>query len=337
MRLKVNIKMLSEMSGFSPATVSNALNGKKGVNHETAQKILALAKEYGYIPENHIESIRVVTYRDSGEVLSDAPFFNELLESVTNVSRELQLETKLVNLYRQSDSYDAEVAAILADTDSAILLVGTELSEEDAKPFLHAKVPLILLDASFDRMQFDSVLMDNRNSMQDAVDYLVAKGHKIIGYLGSEVETPNFQSRHRGYQQAMKRHELAIEKKFLFKVPVSIVGAYRRFGEILEGGAEMPTAFVADNDMIALGCMQALQKHDYRIPEDISVIGFDDINFSSVFAPGLTTMRIHTKELGEIAVRKLLDRVQHPDRIHTKTKMYTELIERGSVAAPRES
>ena len=157
--MKINIKKLSELSGFSAATVSNALNGKRGVNHETAQQILALAREYGYVPASRIQSIRLVTYRDSGEVFSDAPFFSDLIESIENESRRNGYETKLVNLYRREADYEQQVEDLLGDTSSAILLVGTELSEEDAKVFLNAQVPLVLLDCAFENLPFQLSLI----------------------------------------------------------------------------------------------------------------------------------------------------------------------------------
>ena len=181
--MKIKIKKLSELSGFSAATVSNALNGKRGVNHETAQQILALAREYGYVPASRIQSIRLVTYRDSGEVFSDAPFFADLIESIENESRRNGYETKLVNLYRREADYEQQVEDLLGDTSSAILLVGTELSEEDAKVFLTAQVPLVLLDCAFENLPFQCVLMENENAVAEAVRYLIAQGHTKIGYL----------------------------------------------------------------------------------------------------------------------------------------------------------
>lgn len=331
--MKVNIKKISELSGFSPATVSNALNNKKGVNHDTAMQIIAIAKECGYITPNKIESIKLVSYHDSGKIVSDVPFFNDLLECASNASREKGMDIKLVNLYRRDADYEQQAELLLQDTSSAILLIGAELSEEDAKAFAQTKIPLVLLDCSFDDLPFHSVLMDNENSMRHAVDYLIGLGHKKIGYLKSEVTSHNFQERYIGYERSMRAHGLPAEKKYCCEVPVSITGAYEKFCSLLEKGQEMPTAFVADNDMIALGVMQAMQKHQIRIPEDVSVIGFDDIEFSRVFAPGLTTIKVQTKELGELAVNKLLELVKKPERVHTKTQMYTELIVRGSTAA----
>lgn len=330
--MKANIKKISELSGFSPATVSNALNNKKGVNHDTAMQIIAIAKECGYISQNKIESIKLVSYHDSGKIMSDAPFFNDLLESASSASREEGMEVKVVNLYRQDADYEQQVELLLQDTSAAILLIGTELSLEDAKAFSGTKIPLVLLDCCFDDLLFHSVLMDNENSMRHAVDYLIELGHKKIGYLKSEETSHNFQERYSGYEKSMRSHGLPIEKKYCCEVPVSITGAYEQFCRLLEKDQDMPTAFVADNDMIALGVMQAMQKYQIRIPEEVSVVGFDDIEFSRVFAPGLTTVRVQTKALGELAVNKLLELVKKPEQVHTKTQMYTELIVRGSTS-----
>lgn len=334
--MKINLKKISEMTGFSPATVSNALNNKKGVNKDTAKQIIDIARQYGYITEDKIKSIQLVIYHDSGKVVSDVPFFNSLLESLSNASRKRGYETKLVNLYRHEEDYEKRLHDILQDVTSAVLLVGTELDENSARAFLKAEMPLVLLDCSFGLLKFHSVLMDNENAMLQAVNYLAGLGHTNIGYLHSEVATQIFEYRRLGYVNAMQRCGLAINKDFCFGLPVSITEAYEKFNEILAQKPNLPTAFLAANDMVALGAMQALQKNGIRIPEDISIIGFDDIDISRVIAPGLTTLRVDTKELGQLAVHKLLDFIQQPQQMHTQTQLYTELMVRGSTAKPRE-
>ena len=335
--MKVNIKKISELSGFSPATVSNALNNKRGVNHETAEQVIKIARKYGYITEDKIKRIKLVTYRDSGEVFSDSPFFSVLMESVENESRKSGYETTIFNLYRRKPDYEERVNELLSDTSSAILLVGTELSEQDALPFQKAGVPLVLLDCWFDNLSFNAVLMNNEDSVCQAVNYLISRGHRKIGYLRGDVRIRNFECRSRGYHRAMATSGLQVDEKYIFNVPPSIAGAYDAFNKILSKDTEMPTAFFADNDMIALGAMQALQKNNYCIPDDISIIGFDDITFCEVFAPGLTTMKVYKKELGQIAVRKLIELIKSPSQVKVRTQLCNKLILRGSVAAPKEN
>ena len=334
--MKMNIKKISEISGYSLATVSNALNKKRGVNAETAKKILRIAEEQGYVPEHKIENICLVAYRDSGKVLSNSPFFATLMESVENESRRRGFATKLVNLYRQSDTYEQDLAQLLADTSSATLLVATELSCEDAVAFEQAAAPLLLLDCSFDQPLLNSVLMNNEGSVYQSASYLIALGHEQIGYLRGAVQTQNFRERFRGYARAMSEHGLLIDESLLFDMPVSINEAYESFRQVLRAGKPMPTAFLADNDMIALGAMQALQEDGWNVPVDISLIGFDDIAFSEVITPGLTTVRVLKKELGQTAVRRLIDLIDEPSQACSCIQVYNELIKRGSVAGPRK-
>jgi len=333
--VKMNLKKISELTGFSLATVSNALNNKKGVNRETAEQILKVAQEYGYVAENKIRRIKLVTYRDSGEVFSDSPFFAVLMESVENESRKSGYETTIFNLYRRRADYEDRVQELLSDTTAAILLVGTELGEADAAVFQKAAVPIVLLDCWFEKLSFNAVLMNNQDSVCQAVDYLVGLGHRKIGYFKGSVRIKNFEYREQGYRKALQNNHIALEEKYIFEVPPALDATFEAFDRILQNNHDMPTAFFADNDMIALGAMKALQKNGYRIPEDISIIGFDDINFCSVFTPALTTVRVFKKELGQLAVRRLLRLIKTDSKIRTKTEICNELIERGSTAAAK--
>lgn len=334
--MKVNIKKLSELSGYSPATISNALHNRRGVSKKTAAKVWKLAQEAGYKLKTNVSSIKLVTYSDSGEVFSDSPFFTVLMEGIENEARRSGYDTTIFNLYRRQPDYEQKLQQLLADTSSAILLMGTELNEQDAACFLKAQAPLVLLDCSFDTLNFDAVLMDNENSVAQAVDYLISQGHTEIGYLRGSVRIRNFIKRGRGYRRAMETHGLPINEAYVLDLRPSISGAYQAMDKILKEGRAIPTAFIADNDMIALGAMQALQRNGYRIPEDVSVIGFDDISFCEVFLPHLTTVRVYKKELGQVAVQELIALMQNPDRIKTKTTTMNELVIRNSVAAPRK-
>ena len=217
-----------------------------------------------------------------------------------------------------------------------MLLIGTELTDETARPFHEAVLPLVLLDAWMPHLAFNAVLMDNEGGAMAAVEHLIEHGHKRIGYLSGGLRIQNFQARERGFRLAMEAHGLAVDERFLFEVPPSIQGSHERMLQILAERCEMPTAFFADNDMIALGAMQAFQTHGWRLPEDVSIVGFDDISFGEVFSPGLTTVRVHKKELGRLAVRRLIELIKKPRAVKTRIEIVNDLVVRGSVAAPRE-
>ncbi len=329
--MKVNIKKISELSGFSVATVSNALSNKRGVNKDTAERIIKIARECGYIKEEKIKRIKLVTYRDSGAVFTESPFFSRLLDSIEAESRRLGYDVSIVNLYRRHTDYEESVRELLNDTMSAFLLVGTEMNEEDAKVFADGSMPLVMVDNYFEDLCFDTVLMDNEDSVVKAVNFLIENGHRDIGYLQGDTRIRNFVSRGRGYRRALLDNGITPDDDWVFSVNPSVMGAFDGINRYIEAGRKMPTAFFADNDMIALGAMQALQKNGFSIPEDISIIGFDDITLGEAFSPGLTTVSVDIPAMGRLAVRRLVEQIQNRDDAHSCTRLYNNLVVRGSV------
>ena len=330
--LKPSIRQISEMTGFSPATVSNALNNKKGVNRETAEKILEAARQCGYLSEGaNIHSIRFVIYKDSGQVVSDTPFFSALIEGVELESRIGEFETVICNLNRSAPDYEERLQQILTDPTSGILLLATELSESEAARFKEALAPVVVLDNWLEQTQFNSVLISNTDSTCSATEYLIQHGHREIGYLKSEITIKNFFYRQEGYQRALKTHGLEIPENGIISLPPTMDGARTAMNRMLEDGLKLPTALVADNDIIALGAMKAMQDHGLKVPEDVTLIGVDDLPFCSITTPGLTTIRVFKQEMGRTAVRRLIELIRHGDQFVTKSQICTEFIERDSV------
>ncbi|WP_069999821.1 LacI family DNA-binding transcriptional regulator [Cellulosilyticum sp. I15G10I2] len=329
--MKTSIRQISKITGFSPATVSNALSGKRGVNKETAEKILEVAKERGYINETKITNIKFVIYKKSGEIISDTPFFSSLIEGVEMESRASGYKTIICNLDKGSEEFEHLLEQILNDSTSGILLLATELNEEDVKVFEKAVSPVVVVDSWYGKLNFDSVLINNTDSVHNAVDYLISKGHHEIGYLKSEFRIRNFTYRAQGYRRALIQKRIPINEEYQVILRPTMDGAYRDMDKYLNTNPKLPSAFVADNDIIALAAIKALKQHGYKIPRDISVIGFDDLPFCNISSPSLTTIRVFKQDMGRMAVKRLIDKMQHGSSIHTKTEICTEFIERDSV------
>lgn len=329
--MKTSIREISKITGFSPATVSNALSGKRGVNKDTAEKILATAKERGYINETKITSIKFVIYKKTGEIISDTPFFSSLIEGVEMESRASGYKTVICNLDKSSDEFNQLLEQILNDPTSGILLLATELSEEDVKVFEKAVSPVIVVDSWYGKLKFDSVLINSTDSVHNAVEYLISKGHRDIGYLRSEFRIKNFSYRSQGYKRALIQKRIPINEYYQVTLRPTMDGAYRDMDKYLSSKPKLPTAFVADNDIIALAAIKALKQYGYRIPKDISVIGFDDLPFCGISSPSLTTIRVFKQEMGRMAVKQLINKIQNGSSIHTKIEICTAFIERDSV------
>lgn len=330
--MKVSIKQISEMTGFSPATISNALNYKKGVNAETSAKIWKAARDLGYCDENKIRKIRFVTFKRDGSIIDDTPFFPMLILGAEEECRTCGIEMLMYNLNKQNHNYHEQMKMIQNDKESAVILLGTELLDEDFDVIHGMNTIFLVIDYWKKDAVFDAMLINNVDSVRIAVDYLISKGHTEIGYLKGNLRIKPFRSREKGYLFSMQRAGLSVRPEYTVTLSTAMDGAYNDMKKYLAGKPKLPTAFFADNDMIALGAMRAIQEFGIRIPEDVSIIGFDDLPYSSISTPPLTTMRVPKQEMGRAAVRRIRDMMQSGDNIHLKMQACTQFVERASVA-----
>lgn len=329
--MKPSIRKISDITGFSPATVSNALNQKKGVNKETSKAIFQVANELGYVNELKISRIMLVIYKRNGSIVDTSPFFTNLLEGVETECRESGYEMTICNLDRRSDSYETRLSEILNDRSTAIIMLGTEAQDEDFERFKDAKCPIVILDSWSTSMEFNGILINNADSARNAVEYLIEKGHTKIGYLRGGFRIKAFSARANGYSRALHKEGIGIKEEYIVTLNTTMDGAYKDMLTFLKKNPSLPTAFFADNDMIALGAMKALIEKGYRVPDDVSLIGFDDLSSSEISTPRLTTIRVFKQEMGQMAVRRLLDVIRNGTSIKSKTQVCTEFIERDSV------
>lgn len=346
--MKVNIKQISDVTGFSAATISNALNGKRGVNKDTAERIFAVARRLGYVAEKKINKIKLVVCKKTGEVVADTPFFSELIVGMERTGREFGYDTVVTNLFLDDTE---QIEQINRDSMTGIVLLATELTAEDMCVFDSCEAPLVVIDSWYDNMKYDSVLISNTDSVCQAVEYLIDKGHKEIGYLKSKERITNFYYRQLGYERAHQKRNCQIKEWYDVSVTPSMDGAYRDMKAFLEerlreNGASadsdrsvraevlrkvLPTAYFADNDNIALGVIKALKEQGLKIPMDVSIIGFDDMPFCEVSFPPLTTIRVFKQEMGTVAVKRLLEHLAEDKVINTKIQVCTQFVERDSV------
>lgn len=330
--MKVSIRQISQVTGFSPATVSNALNRKKGVNRVTSETIIRTAEKMGYQQGKEITKIKFVTYRKNGKIIDNSQIFPAMIEGVERQAKALGYETTYSHLNYEDAFFELRLKEVLADTSCVLILLGTEMMEEDYEPFRSYKGHMIILDGWCEDMSFDGILINNTDAACNAVEYLIKKGHRRIGYLRGDYRINAFCYREYGYHRALGRHGLEENPDYVFTIGTQLETAYDGMKKYLEENPKLPTAFFADNDVIALGAMKALQEKKIDIPGQVSIVGFDDIEFGTVSVPGLTTIHVFKQEMGEVAVRRVLDHVKYPEgKSKMKIQVYTEFMERDSV------
>lgn len=296
--MKPNIRMISKLTGYSPATVSNALNRKKGVNKETSDEIFRVADEIGYSNEAKISRIRFVIYKRNGSIIDNSPFFTNLLEGVEAECREYGYELIISNLDRRSDFYEQRRDEILNDKSTAVIMLGTEAMDEDFESFLNSKCPLVILDSWSTSMNFNGILINNSDSSKNAVEYLIKKGHRNIGYLKGKFRIKAFNARATGYSRALYKHGITVNDQYIVPLSTTMDGAYKDMLQYLNQRPKLPTAFFADDDMIALGASWILNFSKSSPSLHIVVRksnGLVDIWRILIFRKVLTTLHTATK------------------------------------------
>lgn len=330
--MKVSIRDLSKITGFSPATISNALNHKKGVNRETAQEIFRVARETGYLSANTVTKIRLLLFKKNGRIIEDTPFFQSLIEGFEEECHRLGYEMVISRADQRDPDYEEQVRELLHEPGAAVVVLATEMMEGDLEPYRNAPCPLVILDHWTESMEFNAVLINNADAARMITEHLLDNGHRKVGYLRGSFRIKGFRSRFVGFQTALRKRKVPYQEEYTVTLGTSLNEAYQDMLKYLEGDPKLPTAFFADNDMIALGAMKALQEKGYRVPEDVSLAGFDDLPFSEISSPALTTLRVPNREMGKMAVRRISELIEGiaPDAV-TKTQVCPKIVYRNTV------
>ncbi len=342
MTMKVKLDDVAKRLNISVAAVSMALNDKKGVSDETRERVLQVAREMGYKLKSSTKTapddagqkryIQLIRLKKHGLVAADTAFFAEVVEGIEEATKKAGYQLLIANHYINELQEEAFHSDEYDHADGAIIFA-TELESEDVAFLRNLNKKFVILDSYFVDHEWNTILMNNHGAAYQAIAHLKAKGHTQIGYLKSNTPIYNFQKRYHGYLDAMDIMGLEVEERFSILLEPTLAGAQRDMDRVLVKltSSDLPTAFLADNDIIAVGAINAMKNKGIRIPEDVSIIGIDDMPFCQVIEPRLTTVRIFKKEMGREAVSLLL-RILDQDGSYTqKIEINTELIERQSV------
>jgi len=310
----ITSKEIAKRLGLSPSAVSFALNGKAGVSEETRRLVIETAEKLGYNTAKLENTVKIrrricfVIYVSQRESLAgNTTFSTAVLQGAENVAS-AKGHSILVKYIRGGEPMAKQLEDTVAEVDCFIIL-GTDLStdsEGEMREFLGAVdgKPVVIIDSPENYGLVDCVINDNFGGARQAAEYLLSRGIKKIGYLRSRYRISNFEQREAGLRAALLTKGLQIHTAV--DTEVSFDEAYKRVLEYIGTAEELPEAFFAENDIIAAAALRAFSFCGISVPQQISVIGFDDIPICDLTVPALSTVHSFKEQLGEVAVNLLL-------------------------------
>ncbi len=332
--MAINITEVARRAGVSNATVSRVLAEKPYVSEDVRQRVLRAVQELNYHPSRVARSLRVRTSQIIGLIISDIqnPFFTSLVRAVEDQAYANKYAIFLCNSDEDVAKENLYIDLMLSERVAGVIITPTRETGGPARKLIEAKVPVVSVDRRILDLKVDTVVLDNVGAAYDLVSYLIAQGHRRIGaILGSQQMTTGHE-RHRGYKAALADHAIPLDPDLVRTgMPRETLG-YQYANELLDV-AVPPTAIFTGNNLLTIGALRAINERRLRIPEDIAIVGFDDVEWVSLIKPSLTVVAQPTYELGKMAATLVLDRIARPDLPIHEVVLKPELVIRESVRA----
>ena len=326
---KSSIQDVAKLAGVSIATVSRTFQYPGRVADNTREHILKIARDLNYMPNAQARSLRTAKTKLVVALVPDIanPFFSEVILGVEDVAKSQGYSVLLGDT-----QYKVENEQRYGDMVSSRLVDGMlALVHRIPKIRIGGRLPVVNACEPTSDAEISSVTIDNAAAFQEGVGYLIALGHRHIAFIGGPSETSN--ARRTGYLRAMEAAGLPVVPKLTQGASYSIEAGVRAARAILAHGLPV-TAFACVSDQIAIGAMHALRDFGHSVPNDVSVLGFDDIAFSRYTLPPLTTIAQPREELGREAMHMLLRLIDDRAVPVQKLTLPTQLIVRGTTAPP---
>lgn len=335
-----SLRDVAEHAGVSLGTASRALNNKNNVLPETRARVLKTASELGYKLQfrapsavaSKLNTIGVVIKRDPFDYGGVDPFNYGLLSGIEEECKRLGVNMMFSTIPVDRFSHATEASSILGEaTVDGLVIVGAVLSDKALCDLLPTNLPIVFVDACAYYGEFDSVLIDNQSGARKIVSYLIEQGHTKIGLLGSSphsVEHPSIIERRCGYLQALA--DYGISQDYIEDSLLRVDVAYDAARRLLTRHPDI-TAIFACADFIGPDIIRVAREMGRSVPDDLSIVGFDDIDVAAKSTPPLTTMHVDREFMGALAVRRLYDRAVYPHSVPVKTYIGTRLVIRQSV------
>lgn len=336
MKIRPTIKDVAKRAGLSLSTVSLVLNKRRNVSDETRRKVLDVISELDYHPQRSARGLASRLSGNIGFILTD-DHFTQTEPFYTKIFLGTELEARkhdyyvLLTTVAKTVKETAEIPRFLLERNVDGVIIAGRIGLSWIEYVRRFDLPVVLIDYDVARHHLSSVVMDNRGGGRLVVDRLHKGGHRKIGFIGGDMEHPSIAERYSSFRETMALHGLSVNDAWvqIEEGDTGIRNGYEATKKILNNSVR-PTAIFAVNDAMAIGCIQCLKEAGLTVPNDVAVVGFDNIEAGLYIEPRLTTVNVHREEMGELALRRMMEMIKHENNVVTKTLAPVELVVRES-------
>lgn len=301
----VTIKDVAREAGVAISTVSNVINQVDNVSAETKKRVLDAVEKLKYVPNFNARSLKSNKKNTVGLFLSSiqGDFYQKLLQAV---HLQCKMAGFMLNIYVSNENTSEEIyGMILSSGVEGAIIMNESLNDEYIERIARTHMPMVFIDRKQCGEYISSVTVDNYSGAEMGMEYLIKQGHRRIGYIHG-IESVDDSERFRAYLDVLKKYNLPLEESIILNGFFEYAIAYSEMRQLFFRGVELPDAFFCANDEMAWGCIQALATVGISVPEQISVLGFDNITLAEYYQPALTTVGNPVIELGTKSALELL-------------------------------
>lgn len=336
MEKKPTIIDIAKISGFSKSTVSKILRNEPYVKHSTKEKISSVIKELGYQPDEIARSLVLKkTINFIGLIISDItnPFFSEVVLGAEAEAKKRNCNVILCNTNYDEKEEEKYINILIRNRALGMILATPMIDDKNIQSLLDTNYPFVLITRKVKGLKTNIVTVDHYKAARMAVNYLIKKCHKRIAHFTGNERVYGIIKRLEGYKTALKDNNIEIDSKIIFKNELSIEGGYKSAKELVKMD-ERPTAIFTTDDLVAIGAREYFLNNGYRIPEDFSIMGYDNIRMTALRSINLTTVNQPKFDLGVKSVEILFRQLESiTDFKHITCFLEANIVERGSVLA----
>lgn len=327
------LKDVAEKARVSVSTVSRVINKEPLVKPKTREIVEAAVAELGYLPNRVAQRLRSINTKNKliGLVLPDIqnPFYVDVVRGVEEVAYQQNFSVMIGNFDQDERKEKIFLEVLQSESIDGLIVAPSRGRDQHLRKLIEDGYHAVCIDRGLVGIDVDVVKVNNEEGAFNAIDYLVSLGHTRIAHITGHPAIPTTRERIAGYERSMRKHGISIDPDLIRNSDSSYQSGADLMQELLDL-PDPPTAIFAANNLLTLGALKTIHENKVSIPDDISIVGFDDMYWSVSLNPPLTAVRQSGYDIGSKAAKLLLHRIAHPDHATSSVVLDTELIIRQS-------